>query len=86
MLKQILGAAIIACAVTPALAQDDQMASEQELASVTEALAKVGCKPGEEGVEKERADLFEVDDAQCEIGQYDIKLDGDFTITSMTLD
>lgn len=86
MLKHILGAAIIACAVSPALAQDDEMASEQELASVTEALVKVGCKPGGEGVEKERPDLFEVDDAQCEIGQYDIKLNGDFTITSMTLD
>lgn len=85
-LKHVLGAAIIACAVSPAFAQDDDRASEQELASVTEALAKVGCKPGAEGVEKERADLFEVDDAQCGIGQYDIKLDEGFAITSMTLD
>ena len=85
-MKRILAAAILACAVHPALAQDDDMASDQETASVAEALAKVGCKPGPEGVEKERADLFEVDDAECEIGQYDIKLNGDFTITSMTLD
>ena len=86
MLKSILGAALVAMAVTPALAQDDEKASDQELASVTEAIARIGCQPGPEGVEKERADLYEVDDAQCEIGQYDIKLSGDFTITSMTLD
>ncbi len=79
MLKQILGADVLACAVTPALAQDEDMASGDEL-------ARVGCQSGPEGVEEERADLFEVDDAQCEIGQYDIKLSGDFTITSMTLD
>ena len=86
MLKSVLCAAIIASAVTPVLAQDNDMASDQELASITEALAKIGCQPGPEGVEKERADLFEVDDAECEIGQYDIELSGDFTITSMTLD
>ncbi|WP_207102646.1 hypothetical protein [Paracoccus shandongensis] len=78
MLKSILGAALVAMAVTPALAQDDEKASDQDLASVTEAIARIGCQPGPEGVEKERADLYEVDDAQCEIGQYDIKLSGDF--------
>lgn len=86
MMKRILAAAIIAFAVGPALADNDARPSDAELANVTAALAKVGCKPGPEGVEKERAALFEVDDAQCEIGQYDIKLDGSFTITSMTLD
>ena len=30
--------------------------------------------------------MFEIDDAACEIGQYDIKLDGDYNITSMTKD
>lgn len=88
MLKPILCAAALAWAVTPALAADEQdKASAEETAKVTEAIAKIGCKPDPEaGVEKERDDLYEVDDAQCEIGQYDIKLNADFVITSITLD
>lgn len=85
MLKPVLCAAALAFAVTPALA-DNNPASAEEVARVTEVLAKIGCKPGDEGVEKERDDLFEIDDAQCEIGQYDIKLNDQFVITSMTLD
>lgn len=88
ILKPLLCAAALAFAVTPALAADEQdMASADETAKVTEVLAKIGCKPDpESGVEKERDDLYEVDDAQCEIGQYDIKLNADFAITSVTLD
>ncbi len=85
MLKPALCAAALAFVVSPALA-DDNAASADEVARVTEALAKIGCKPGQEGVEKERDNLFEIDDAQCEIGQYDIKLNDQFVITSMTLD
>lgn len=88
MLKTTLCAAALAWAVTPALAADEQdMASADDTAKVTEAIAKIGCKPDPEaGIEKERDDLYEVDDAQCEIGQYDIKLNADFVITSITLD
>lgn len=87
-LKSVLCAAALACAVTPALAGDEQdKASAEDTAKVTAAIAKIGCKSNAEaGVEKERDDLYEVDDAQCEIGQYDIKLNADFTITSITLD
>ncbi|SMO95728.1 hypothetical protein [Paracoccus laeviglucosivorans] len=50
-------------------------------------MARISCKPDPEAsVENERDDLYEVDDAVCEIGQYDIKLNADFIITSMTLD
>ena len=87
MLKPILCAAVLAWAVTPALAADDDAASAEETAKVSEAIARIGCKPDPQaGVEKEREDLYEVDDAQCEIGQYDIKLNADFVITSITLD
>lgn len=88
MLKTILCGAALAWAVTPALAADEQdMASADDTAKVTEAIARIGCKPDPEaGIEKERDDLYEVDDAQCEIGQYDIKLNADFVITSITLD
>lgn len=87
MLKSMLCAAALAWAVTPALAADDDAASAEETAKVTGAIARIGCKPDPQaGIEKERDDLYEVDDAQCEIGQYDIKLNADFVITSITLD
>lgn len=70
-----------------ALAQTDtveELASDEEVKAVSEAIAKIGCKA--EQVEKESDDLFEIDDAQCEIGQYDIKLDGDYSILVITRD
>ncbi|PZQ51680.1 MAG: hypothetical protein DI556_05880 [Rhodovulum sulfidophilum] len=70
-----------------ALAQEDtieEMASEAEVASVNETIAKIGCEAEE--VEKESPTLFELDDAECAIGQYDIKLDENFNIISMTRD
>lgn len=88
MLKPMLCAAALAWTVTPALAADEQdMATSDETAKVVEMIAKIGCKPDPQaGVEKERDDLYEVDDAQCDIGQYDIKLNDKFQITSLTLD
>jgi hypothetical protein len=73
-----------AAAQQPVPETQETMASEAETASVNETLAKIGCEA--QSVEKESADLFEVDDATCEIGQYDIKLDGEFVIISMTRD
>ena len=75
--------------IAPAYGQDaddtiEQMASASEAAKVAEAIGRIGCTAKE--VEKESANLFEVDDAQCDIGQYDIKLDSDYKITSMTRD
>ena len=62
----------------------DKAVSAAEKKRVLEEIAKVGCRADE--VEKEGADLFEVDDARCEIGRYDIKLNGRYQITSMTRD
>ena len=87
--QSALVVALIALTV-PAMAQpapaetQESMASEAETAGVNETLAKIGCEA--EAVEKETPDLFEVDDATCEIGQYDIKLDAEFVIISMTRD
>lgn len=61
-------------------------ATAAEENAVDEALDAIECEVGEGGVEKEADGLFEVDDAECEIGQFDIKLDGDFNITTMTRD
>jgi protein-disulfide isomerase-like protein with CxxC motif len=75
---------LLSLGIGAALAQDEAMASPEEAAKVSEAIAKIGCKAEE--IEKENANLYEIDDAVCEIGQYDIKLNGDFKITVMTGD
>ena len=62
----------------------DRRASSDETRRVNEAIAKLGCRADE--VEKEDENLFEVDDARCDIGQYDIKLTGQFQIISITRD
>jgi hypothetical protein len=85
---RILIAALAAASLsTWALAQSEtveELASEEEVQAVTEAIAKIGCTA--EQIEKENDELFEIDDAECEIGQYDIKLDGEYNITVMTRD
>ncbi|MBC8130951.1 MAG: hypothetical protein H7Y08_11605 [Rhizobiaceae bacterium] len=63
---------------------DMELASAHEAAKISEAIARVGCKASE--IEKESDDLFEIDDAECEIGQYDFKLNGAYKITVMTSD
>jgi hypothetical protein len=72
--------------LSPAFAQIEKetMASDEEMTQVNVSLENIGCKAVE--VEKEADNLFEVDDAECTVGQYDIKLDGEFNIISMTKD
>lgn len=84
MLRTFAFALAFTLSVGVARAEEEQPASAAETAGVQATLAKIGCKA--EAVEKESARLFEVDDAACAIGQYDIKLDATYRITSMTLD
>jgi hypothetical protein len=62
----------------------ETLASEDEAQGVQDAIERIKCRA--QTVEKESDTLFEVDDAQCDIGQYDIKLDDKFNIISMTRD
>lgn len=89
MLKSVLLAGCAALALGCAAYADDdetigQQASAEEKAKVAEAIGKIGCEAQE--IEKESDRLFEVDDAKCEIGKYDIKLDQDYSILSITRD
>lgn len=85
-MKLVIIAAAALFAVQPSLvhAKSEKHASEAEAAKVREVIAKIGCKAEE--IEKESDKLFEVDDAQCEIGQYDIKVNGEYKIISITAD
>ncbi len=75
---------IAAAALAPLAAAAQEAAPDEEAARVRETIARIGCEAAR--VEKESAELYEVDDATCEIGRYDIKLNGDYVITSMTWD
>jgi len=67
---------------TGALAAD---ASKEEAEKVKAALAAWGCEAGAE-IEKETSGVFELDDVKCKEGQYDIKVDKDFKLLSLTRD
>ena len=61
--------------------------------SVTRGFQKIqavlqdwGCSGGKIEKEAEATGVFEVDDAKCHDGQYDIKLDKDFKMISITRD
>ena len=87
-MKSVLLAACAAFAIAGAAYAEEEtigaVASAEEQAKVAEAIAKIDCVAPE--IEKESDRLFEVDDAECAIGKYDIKLDGEFSILSLTRD
>lgn len=82
---RILATTVLSLALAlPVASQVQDTASADEADKVRDAISRVGCSA--ETVEKESDDLYEIDDAECEIGQYDIKLDGDFNIRAMIFD
>lgn len=84
MMKSIVTAAAVSFFATAALA--DSKPSDEEAAKINEALKAWGCSGGALEKETEGTGVFEIDDAKCKGGQYDIKLDANFGVTSMTRD
>jgi hypothetical protein len=76
-------AGFIASATAP-LADTPVTSAEGE--KIKAALEAVGCTGGKMEKETEGSGYFEVDDAKCRDGQYDIKLDKDFKVIVMTRD
>jgi hypothetical protein len=64
----------------------DSTVPPAEAEKIKAALEAWGCTGGKMEKETEGSGYFEVDDAKCKNGQYDIKLDKDFNVTSMTRD
>ena len=64
----------------------DEKVSEEEGKKIQDAIAAWGCSGGEMEKEDEGSGVYEVDDAKCKGGQFDIKLDKDFGVTSMSKD
>ncbi len=80
----IIAASAFALAV-PAFA--DGKPSDDEAKKITEALSAAGYTGGQMEKETEGSGVYEVDDAKDKSGaQFDIKLDKDFKILSVTRD
>jgi hypothetical protein len=79
---------IASCAlfISSVFAFADTPASPAEAEKIKAALEAVGCTGGKMEKETEGSGYFEVDDAKCRDGQYDIKLDKDFKVIVMTRD
>lgn len=85
-MKRIAIAAFSALALAaPAFA--DGKPSDDEAKKITDALTAAGYSGGEMEKETEGSGVYEVDDAKDKSGaQFDIKLDKDFKILSVTRD
>jgi hypothetical protein len=75
---------ILAAGGTMALA--DKPVSSAEAEKIQAAIKVWGCSGGEMEQETEAMGVYEVDDAKCKDGQYDIKLDKDFKVIAITRD
>jgi hypothetical protein len=80
--------ALSACALLASTAAfADEKPSAAEAAKIKEALAAWGCSGGEYEKESEASGVYEVDDAKCVGGaQYDVKLNSNFVVRSITAD
>lgn len=68
----------------PAFA-DEKLSDEEAKAGVA-AAAAYGCEGGEWEKETEATGVYELDDAKCKDGAYDLKFDKDFKLIVMTRD
>lgn len=84
MNKLIVAAAALAFFAAPAFA--DEKPSDDEAKALAAAAAAYGCSGGQLEKESEASGLFEVNDAKCKDGQFDLKFDKDFKLLSMTKD
>ena len=78
--------ALAALAISSATVLADTPVSSAEGEKIQAALQAWGCSGGKMEKETEATGVFEVDDAKCKDGQYDIKLDKDFKVVAITRD
>jgi hypothetical protein len=83
-MKRALLPFLVAMLSVPALA--DKPVAPDEAEKIQAALKEWGCSGGKMEQESEGSGVYEVDDATCPDGQYDIKLDDEFRVISITRD
>ncbi len=72
--------AILALGLSSSVVFADEPVSDAEADAIQNALEAWGCAGGEMGKEPGHHYLFEVDDAECDAGEYDFKLDKEFKV------
>ena len=78
-MKKLILMAMLAGFAMPALADDDEKATAEQIAKIDEALAAVSCEVDPDNIEVEDDGSFDLDDVICADGQYDVKLNADYT-------
>lgn len=76
MKQMVLAAALLGFAL-PAFA--DTEATPEQIAKIDEVLAAMTCEVDPDNIEVEDDGSFDLDDVICADGQYDVKLNADFT-------
>jgi len=80
--------AVVASAVfamsLPAFA--DTPLTQDEMQRATAAASAMGCEGGKWEKESEGTGVFELDDAKCKNGAFDLKFDKDFKLLNMSAD
>jgi len=84
-MKRIM-VALAALSMSSGMAIANAPVSTADAEKIQAALQAWGCSGGKMEQETEATGVFEVDDAKCRDGQYAIKLDKDFKVTSITRD
>jgi len=64
----------------------DSKPSDEEAAKIKATLTEWGCEGGVYEKETEASGVFEVDDAKCKGAQYDLKLDSEYKVISLSRD
>jgi hypothetical protein len=72
--------------LSTAAALTDAPVSEADAQKIRATLQSWGCSGGKMEQETEGTGVYEVDDAKCHDGQYDINLDKEFKVISITRD
>ena len=85
-MKRILFATIAAAAIFAGPAFADAKLSDDEAQKATAAATAYGCEGGKWEKEAEASGLYELDDAKCKDGAYDLKFDKDFKLLLMSRD
>ncbi|MBR1299606.1 hypothetical protein [Bradyrhizobium sp. AUGA SZCCT0042] len=85
-MKKLFLTAFAAALASSTFALADTPVTPAEAEKVKAVLEGLGCTGGKMEKETEASSYFEVDDAKCRDGQYDIKLDKDFKLIAMIRD
>ena len=76
-MRKIVLAAVLTAFAAPAFADDDP--TPEQIARIDEVLAAMTCEVDSDNIEVEEDGSFDLDDVICADGQYDVKLNADFT-------